>query len=274
MIYLIYFFMLVSAVGMIFGIVKHRQGYSWAQNLTILCAVITLLLAFWSFQFGDTGESLGKSMAQKRQQYNEIVGEKIGDLISENYAGANVLVIAESQEDKPFNRGLKQSISDKVNLELVVPDYMAIYREQMKARGSSQEEVENLELRDSQAKLELSMLGVDVLEEIIQNNLEDSHEIIIFSGGLPNLIENSRLWRRRDVPPFILVKEVVGVVSANMANLVRRGNIAAMVIRRPESKGDTGEIPEDKDEAFDRRFLMLTPDNIDQMMDKHSDLFR
>ncbi len=267
---LLYLFMVLGGIGMIIGIVKEKQGYPWARPLTVVCIVVTLLLAITTMMPDRSQQRVARQYMEQEQRYQEVVGEKIGRMLAADFAGKEVLVIAVSEAPSPYRRGLEKGVEDAVNLQVVVPDYSSFHREMMEAHGIPPEEIE--EMGQMLGPESMEMLSARLMDETIAA-AGGSPDAIVTLIGLPYDYTEMRLLRQRNHPPLIVVSGMGYMGMEDLTTRIARGQIAAMVMRRPDAGLELERIPRDVDEAFESRYILVTPENVREVANQYPDMF-
>jgi len=88
--------------------------------------------------------------------------------------------------------------------------------------------------------------------------------------GLPYDVENLTLWNISDPPKLA----IIGPGSLHkLKNAIVQNYVAGVVTYRPRYDFEDRSVPKDLDEAFNKRFLLITPSNIDQIARQYENLF-
>jgi hypothetical protein len=111
------------------------------------------------------------------------------------------------------------------------------------------------------------LVSEDAFDRLIQTH--PNFELVVTFIGLPVNIAQSRSWQDVVKPHFALLLpdwRVVGGVDA-VREAVKSGKIAAAVVRRPGGIGDETPIQRQEYQSeFTRRFLLVTRENVDELM--------
>lgn len=205
----------------------------------------------------------------------EIALRVLGEHLAQRYPGAKALVIGnpftqrsgQAAEIYAFEeaslRGLEQGFHSPAAIQVVYPDLRPEFLERP---GSV--------YIDPKTTTPLSYLVAEgSFEKLLEAHPE--HSLVVSLIGLPVRIRESRVWTSAPERRFALVmpdwRMVGGMESVRQA--FRRGTIAAAVVVRP---GAPAEEPPSRTEyrpAFESRFLLVTPENIDQLLESHPQLF-
>ena len=99
--------------------------------------------------------------------------------------------------------------------------------------------------------------------------------LIVSLLGLPMDVENMEIWYVEETPET--PKPKIALMDANIYNLkaaIQSGTVIATVTYSPSAKYDESKAPEDPQQAFDKRFLLITPENVEAIASQHAGLFQ
>jgi hypothetical protein len=99
--------------------------------------------------------------------------------------------------------------------------------------------------------------------------------IIVSLVGLPAELAQCEIWQTIDAHKFALLFPDVRILGGNSAvqNAVKSGKLLAFVLRKPGSVDDQQPLRKELGLEFERRFLLVTAENIDQLLKKHPAAF-
>jgi hypothetical protein len=98
---------------------------------------------------------------------------------------------------------------------------------------------------------------------------DGKYDMIVTTIGLPQDAKRLDIWKGDKKPKVALASGSV----YELRGAIKSGAIVAAVTYNPQAEYDDKPVPKDLDEAFNKRFLLLTPENIDQIASKHPDIF-
>ena len=125
------------------------------------------------------------------------------------------------------------------------------------------------------AEEEMMMYEYYLTAEAFDQMLDDHPEcnMVISLMGLPYDFPEMSFWGKEEAERQKLV-----VVNANLYDLRKAimGNfIQAAVAHRPDIKYDINEVvPDETQAAFDKRYLLITPENVNSIADKFPKMFK
>lgn len=110
------------------------------------------------------------------------------------------------------------------------------------------------------------LIAVDAVDRAVAEHPDAG--LVISLIGLPVELGGCEAWKREGGPAFGLLLPDLRMVggAAAVAEAMRSGKLSAVVLRKPNGVGD--EVPPGSDfqAEFDRRFLLVTRDNVDEIV--------
>ena len=87
----------------------------------------------------------------------------------------------------------------------------------------------------------------------------------------PSQMAKIKLWNQKNPPKLVLINADVNFLGAE----IKKGTIAGAVVMRPDLKQEDFEknAPKDLKAAFEARYLLITPENVDMIAKKYPNLF-
>jgi hypothetical protein len=218
-----------------------------------------------------SGGGGAKAMMEAVSKYNYACGETLGGHLAEKFDGSRViiLVMPESNTGLPNDlqdsmlAGLKKGMGSSLEVVSTIPlkpseDYLA----KMKAGEESGDDAiaaENMEF------LEYEMMSYDMwFDAAYLSDLLAEHagtfDVLISTIGLPMDFAESKLADQTGFPDL-------AVLNAPMYGLKE--------LYKPNSEGWKGgeDVPEDTATAFAKRYVLLTPDNVEEFAGRYPDMF-
>jgi hypothetical protein len=100
-------------------------------------------------------------------------------------------------------------------------------------------------------------------------------DIVVSLIGLPIDITQSRHWQDDQTPKYALLLPDLRVLGGSSAirAAVRSGKIVAMILHRPGAPAEDLPSLGDARAEFDRRYLLVTPENLDAILQIYPNLF-
>lgn len=161
-------------------------------------------------------------------------------------------------------RGLRQGFGGKVTLASVeFPDLKPGALENPRAQ-----------LTDAETTTPLSyLMATDGFDQLARRHPDC--ELLVSLVGLPAELSQCEAWKSPGAPKFALLFPDLRVVgdSAAVKAAVKSGKLAAFVQRKPGAPDDGLKPGKNFRAEFDKRFLLVTTENFDQMQQAHPELF-
>ena len=100
-------------------------------------------------------------------------------------------------------------------------------------------------------------------------------ELIVSLIGLPAELERVECWRAPGRPWFALLLPDLRIIgdAAAVRSAMQSGKLAAFVCPRPGASDTPVSMGEDFAAAFEKRFVLVTAANLDQVIQTHPNLF-
>lgn len=161
-------------------------------------------------------------------------------------------------------RGLREGFGKSASVVAVVfPELKAEARENPRAL-----------LADVETSTPLSYL----VEPEAFDQLARQHancEIIVSLIGLPLEVARCEAWKAAGAPRFSLLLPDLRIIgdAAVVKSAVKSGKLAAFVLARPGAPGDDTPPGRDWKAEFEKRFLLVTAENVEQVMQSYPGLF-
>lgn len=276
---------LVMAIGAVIAIVgmnKSKAGAVWGQPLAIIGAIIAIIAALWGIKRTIAGDDM-KEARSREIEYQRIQTRELGKYLAEKYPGSKVVVLVDpmlrydvwgapidNREDALFE-GLKQGLGSSLTIVSEITPKVPVREKPAPVQGPDGEE---MPIDDMMEPLEMWFTG-DHLKNLLP--AKDSYDILITLIGLPSMGNLQSAMREMAGKKLVLV----GGDSLTMGRLFSLGNrqekvapvAVAAVTYNPKAVYDDKPIPRNPQEAFDKRYLLITPENFQEVKAEHSNLF-
>lgn len=257
----------LAVLGMIAGAILSRRGDRRGNVVAIVAAAVGVVAAL--------GHGLGlfsepPPVHQRERAYEHIAGQRVGVYVAEQKPGARVVVIAPFEHYVYERRrqallvGLTEGLGDAVTVTATVepplpPDVRAAYEAYGEGEGEGDEEFPPID----------AWFTVDYFDNLLAEHAGDA-DVVISLAGLPTGAAKLAFWDRADRPVIVSVFGPSPVLGDRIAS----GDVLAAVKDRL-SATYTGEMPEDFDlvAAFNRRFVMVTAENLAEVREQSPRLF-
>lgn len=266
--------MLLLAGGMFYGqSVFKRKRQEWGKTLTIGCAISIILLTVWTNLFRSS--DAGKEQRLIEYKYQEVQATVLANNLATMYSGkGKCLVIHQplysegaSEHVERLVRGFKNGFQNRVSEVRPVP-----IREVVQGTDGLREE-------------DMMAYTAEDFNKVIEANSDCDMMILLVQ--LPH--SEDELF---DMDPFLMIEDpknpghlikdpkkdypLVGVFNGFIGNsetLFYDQLLGAMSMWRPNPTIDENPVPDDLQVAFDKRYMLVTKNNIDDIREKYPNVF-
>ncbi|NMA39187.1 MAG: hypothetical protein GX937_03330 [Lentisphaerae bacterium] len=246
--------MIVAGIVAFVAMNKQKQGAAWGQPVAIICAIIAIVAALWSTVSNLSGS--GAKKAQEREvEFQKIQTRKLGQYIAQNHAGAKVIIINDPFNDgtrpNPMLEGLKDGLGSAVT---IVAEVAPAVPKMENAEGPEGEMMEPME----------TWYTARAMDDILKGANAD-YDMVITCIGLP-AGGLARLKGKKVAIAGGSVYEYGPAIQGKM--------IVAAVTYKPDAEYDDKPVPSNMEEAFNKRYLLVTPENLAEVATKYGELFK
>lgn len=258
----LYALMILAAAGMLYGNNKYKaKGVAWGRPLAGACGVFALIMAVFImglYLFG--GKARINSIIEKELQYFDYKMQYLASHLAEKHPGASYLLITNQKTEYNEKRhqvmmdGLAKAGINVAHIHEVMPP----------------EEMGEMMEADL-------FLTAEKFDKIIEKYSDV--DMVISTLGLPMDYRDMRIWnlpewkkkhKGAEPPKLVLVDAYV----YDLKKAIKVGMIAAVVQYRPDAQYKPDEdVPSNVTEAFEKRYILITPENVDEMSAKYEGLF-
>jgi hypothetical protein len=117
------------------------------------------------------------------------------------------------------------------------------------------------------------LVSPDAFDQLVRQHPDC--QLVVSLIGLPKELEKCEAWKAEGLPRFALLwpdLRPVGGPDA-VAAAMHAGKLAAFVLRKPGAPDDAVALGRDDHQEFARRFVLVTPENVDDLALKEPRLF-
>lgn len=264
--------MVAAVVGAIGGMRLSKAGVKLGRFLTVGCVILAMVLAVMGLvSSNDETPKLIKSL----NRYSYASGETLGRHLAEAYSGSRVLILVQptfpGEEPDPLQvsiqEGLKQGMGSALELVDIVPAGPPDgYVERVIANtppelkpppGTPEGWIPALE-RDYNRWFNARFFATILAAH------KGTYDVLVSAVGLPRDFANSRMANHPDLPEIIAV---LNAPDLPMKRLIQDGTVDLLVAEKPSANpwADAENAPEEIAEAFARRYILVTRDNVDEI---------
>ena len=126
---------------------------------------------------------------------------------------------------------------------------------------------DNMGMMESMPSLDY-WFTAEFLDELLKDTAGKA-DVIVLMNGLPQSANSMALWNAKPAPKVA----VFGGMVTGLGDRIRSGDIVAIVAHNPMAIPGDAPPPGDQQKAFDKRFVLITPKNVDEVSAKHTGFF-
>ena len=224
--------------------------------VVIVCAVVVLM------KTGVVGDQGTQRIIANELTYAKAGYFMLGKQLAEKASGAKTLIIAEkARANDTRTPELLQAFKDGAAGKLKIAATATPTVTWPEGKQPKPEEMDMMPMNE--------MLKAKDYNDVI-SKYPDCNLIVSFIG-LPNDVQNLNVW---SMPPDKMPK--LGLINCNYQNLktaIQSGAVLAVVGINPTAKFDEQPAPKEQKAAFDRRYILITPENVVQIAETYKNMF-
>lgn len=259
---------IVAAALIILGVVLKKRGVAAALPCTAAAAILSVLLGIRGFSPEKVD---GKQIASTAAAFAEVSGIKLARYLMERHDGARVLVLTEAPDRSRIRKAFLDSLTNEAGKRLSVsvemPRLPAKLKEYLESRGLAPEDL-NRALAEAREDYP-SWLTTDYLDGWVSKQA-GRVDVVVCTLRLPDDFQTSRVFGKPDAPRLVLVNSP----TPRLLPLLDRGVVTAAITTNPNSDfwDLNPEQARDPEKAFDRRYLLVTRENLGDVRRRHPGL--
>jgi len=256
--------MVLSLIGMIVC-AKKQDAVSIAKPaavglmaLVVICAVVILM------KTGVLGDQGTQKIIQNEFTYTKSSYFTLGKYIAEKIPGAKILLVVDKQRQNDTRspallESFKLGLAGKATIAATETPAIAWPEGRPQPRP---EEMDMIPLQE--------VMTAESFNDLIAK-YSDANLIVSFIG-LPNDIENMTVWTMEpEKRPKIAL---INGAYHNLKTAIQSGIVAAVIAVNPTAKFTDEAAPVDVKAAFDKRYILITPDNIEKISTTYQNMFQ
>lgn len=255
-------FMAISLIGMIVC-AKKQHTVAIAKPMAVVLMIIVIISAVVILmKTGVLGDQGTQRIIENELVYAKAGYFMLGKQLAEKVPGAKTLLIVEKIRDNDTRTpALIQAFKDGAAGKLTIAASETPTVTWPDGKQPKPEEIDMMPMNE--------MLKAKDYNDVI-NKHPDCNLVVSFIG-LPMDVEQLNIW---DMAPDKRPK--LGLINCayhNLKNAIKSDVVAAVVGINPTAKFDEQPAPKDPKAAFERRYIMITPENVVQMADTYKNMF-
>ena len=258
---MIFILMIAGVAGMLVGLKRRKEGAPGALALTLLGVGLTVMMTVFNFCQQRSPRSGALDDTRRAEQYQAIIGERVGRWLASEYPDAEVLVIEGKPSPTPYMRGLTRGINEPARLQVGILDFEHVRLDAMRAHGLTEEDFDAMAAGTVPDIMPMDIVPpeffINALDQLIQQS-QPRPDLVVMLVPLPEHYNQLAVWRQPSRPNAVLVDGIDH--PAGGADLIleemARGRVVAAVVLRAELPHLPSRPP------FDEPFLLITRDNL------------
>jgi len=271
---ILYGVMVLGAAAMVVGLVKDKGGVHWGRPVALAGIVVVLLAVILIAVQKMVGGKNTHQVVDREVAFQKAGGRKLGTYLAEKHQGAKVLILSEPRMGGPTGKtnplidGFKDGIGTKLTVVAeispeVPADKAKAFSAEMPMEGPSGGEGAG----QMMPPLEY-WYTAKIFDDLIGK--QTGFDMIVTTIGLPNDAAKSRILKDKTRPKIAVLNGTIYDLKA----AIKPDMIVAAITYNPKAVYDDKPVPKDLDEAFNKRFLLVTPETLQQVSQAHQDIFR
>ncbi len=251
--------MILALIGMIACAKKQRTNPN-AQPIAIALLIVVIACGVTiMFKTGSLGDGDAAAIIENETRFACAKAEILGDHLKKKCAGEKTLIVADRDFEK--NERTKRLI-EALKKGLGTPD-AEVCTIEIANKGNMPAEEEFM------MPIEEMMTAKDF------DKLIDSHsdcKLIVSMIGLPRDLAKMKLWHMsKDKRPNLAL---LNADTHALKGAIAKGLITAVVSYKPGITYTEESAPSDPQKAFDMRYLLITPENVEKVAKDNKGLFQ
>ena len=248
-----------------------KIGLTMGISSWLLTPIVVFLYFLCSPARPHPTEMETQAIIKKERYYFRIGGLQLGRHLAAHHAGARVIVLEgpeiDTSTDRP-NDGLKVGFGESISIIAIVePVIPASVKKAFVAENPPPGMQDGVVFEGMLPPLEYWFTG-KMLDEVLAP-YKGKYDIVVTQIGLPKKgLKNSTVWTSGVKFAF-----ANGDICERYQSIVD-GTIVAAVTYNPKALYSDSPPPVDPDKAFDKRYLLLTPENVKQMRADYPEIFK
>ncbi len=252
--------MILALIGMIVCAKKQRtnpNAQSLAVALLIIVVICGIAILYKSGMFG------GDSTIENYQAYEQVKAKVLGEAIAKQFPAQKILVIeTPNYEKNKRTQAILDSLKEGLGSCQMIVKVPQIQKP--KSAGDNPEDIDMLPMEE--------LIKAKDFDQLI--NANKGVACVVTTFGFPMDIKNMRTLRNAmkptGKPKFAML---TGDIS-RAQSLIKSGAVVAVVTYKPGIEFNDEAPPSDTKEAFDKRYILITPKNMAELAKKYKKLFR
>ncbi|MCJ8331231.1 MAG: hypothetical protein HRT89_03325 [Lentisphaeria bacterium] len=257
----------ISAILMFWGQMQYKtKGKDWGRPLAgifaIICCILAISSVLYSTLFKD--QLMSKSYMDKHVQYLNISHTIFGKHVAEKQAGMKAIIIypkpSSNEQGQKMHQASIETFKTQISGKIEIVDS---YEWDSSPKTGGPEEGPGMGME--------TILTAEIFEEILSDFSD--YDLIISFIGLPEDFKSLKYWAEEydgEIPKFVLINSAAYEFKPG----IMAGHFVSILHNKPIRFDFEAPIPKDPQVAFDARYIIITPENIQALEKEISNLFQ
>jgi hypothetical protein len=257
---------------------KKQDTVPAAKPAAIACMVVVMVCAFGILtQTGMFGDSSSSKIIANEMVYAKAGAYIPGKYIGEKFPGAKILFLVDDEKynsrQKEIIESFKEGLAGRAEIiasECPRPLPPAPTEEAVAAEGTATTPP------IPQGRMDSMMMPIqEIMTAQTVNDIMFKYpnvNMLVTFVGFPRDINNMDIWREENPEKRVKVALVSGEIYQLKPAFSAKQAVAA-VAYSPKAKFDESKAPSDIQAAFDKRYLLITLENIESVLAEYPGLF-
>ena len=238
-----------------------KRAFQFVSILILLVLILALVEAQFHWMSRPFG---GRPLAQR-----ELATQFLGQYLARTYPGNKAIILSNPFSRRPGQpaavydferagvRGVQRGLGKAIAVEKVAFPEL---------KPGALENPHAFPIPPNSRTPLSYLVSDDSLDRILQQSPDV--EIVISLIGLPANVRQTRAWTRTSRCRFGLLLPDLGVLGDQAAVLeaFRSGRITAVILNKPGAPSEDQPLGKDPKMEFEQRFLLVTPENVEQYL--------
>jgi hypothetical protein len=282
-----YVIMAIAIVGILFGKKKQKEGMPWGEQLVLLSAIVALVAAVWQLFF--SGGPGNKRIMEIQLAYTKVSTQKLGEHLAATYPGSKAIVLVNpqmpytQQQSNVLLEGLKAGLGNKITIVAEVAPKLPEMPNMPGMMPGMPPPPAGAEGAESAAAVPpgapspemMMMMGpiefwltAEKFDEMMAPYL-DKCDMVITTIGLPMDVGRMKFWSLSSRPKMVVASGSI----LELKKAIEGKAVVAALTFNPKAKFDNERPPKKLDDAFAKRYILITPENVNQVAEEIPELF-
>ncbi len=246
----------------------------WARPVAAAFGVIAVAIAMFTIYRTQFGRPNTIEFIKKDAAYQRVAHKRVAELIARKHPQARILLVQYEYQEEVVNDEKPRSIVRDAIMKgleegLAGTDASIVKIASVRREFEDYEEV--VDQRHAHLRRTGDELSAHKLDTLMEQNPECN--VVLLLTGLPQDMKRMDFWERDDEErPTLYITG--SVMLGELVKTIEQGYIGGILHSKPGNSNYFEEpVPEDEDEAFNRRYILVTAESMDELSTEFPQLF-